>query len=77
MPEDKETVNRIYEFLLRQNYLIKGLTFSIYEDDIVLSLIIYDRHLNNDTAVELLQNLLERADYYDNVLVEELGAIWK
>jgi serine protease Do len=77
MPEDKETINRIYEFLLRQNYLIKGLTFSIYEDDIVLSLIIYDRHLNNDTAVELLQNLLERADYYDNVLVEELGAIWK
>lgn len=76
MPENGDT-DRIYEFLLRQNYRTKGLTFSIHQKDIVLSLIIYDRHLNTDTAKELLQNLLERADYYDNVLVEEYGAAWK
>jgi serine protease Do len=76
MPENGDT-DRIYEFLLRQNYSTKGLTFSIHQKDIVLSLIIYDRHLNTDTAKELLQNLLERADYYDNVLVEEYGAAWK
>ncbi len=75
-PENGNT-DKIYEFLLRQNYKVKGLTFSINQRDIVLSLIIYDRHLNTDTAQQLLQNLLEQADYYDNVLVEEYGAIWK
>ena len=77
LPEDSKTTEKIYQFLLQQNYLIKGLTFSISNNDIVLSLIIYDRHLNTDTAIELLQALLERADYYDNVLVEQYGAVWK
>lgn len=77
LPDDKVITEKIYEFLLRQNYEIKGLTFSIRENDIVLSLIIYDRHLNTNTAIELLQTLMERADYYDNVLVEEYGAVWK
>jgi len=77
LPKGAQEVDKIYEFLLRQNYITKGLTFSISQKDIVLSLIIYDRHLNTDTAKELLQNLLERADYYDNVLVEEYGATWK
>ncbi len=76
LPENKN-MDAIYEYLLRQNYLIKGLTLSINQKDIVLSLIIYDRHLNTDTAKELLQTLLEKADYYDNVLVEKYGAVWK
>jgi hypothetical protein len=29
-----------------------------------------------ETGSILLQNLFERADYYDNVLVEEFGAEW-
>lgn len=77
LPEDAKVTEKIYKFLLQQNYLIKGLTFSISGNDIVLSLIIYDRHLNTNTAIELLQTLLERADYYDNVLVEQYGAVWK
>jgi serine protease Do len=77
LPKERKAVENIYQFLLQQNYLIKGLTFSIQENDIVLSLIIYDRHLNTNTALELLQTLLERADYYDNILVEQYGAIWK
>lgn len=77
LPKNQAQIEVIYEFLLRQNYLIKGLTFSIYHQNIVLSLIIYDRHLNTDTAVELLQTLMEKADYYDNILVEKYGAIWR
>jgi len=78
LPKDNSKVTeQIYQFLLQQNYQIKGLTFSISDNDIVLSLIIYDRHLNTDTAIELLQTLLECADYYYNVLVEQYGAVWK
>lgn len=67
----------IYQYLLRQNYAIQGLNFSIREDDIVLSLIIYERDLNHDTGLKLFKHLFDMADYYDNILVEEYGARWK
>lgn len=73
----KENINPLYEYLLKQNYEIEGLTFSIKENDIVLSLLIYDRYLNMDTGMKLFKYLFEKADHYDNILVEEYGAIWK
>jgi len=73
----KENIKPLYEYLLRQNYEIEGLTFSIKGQDIILSLLIYDRYLNVDTGMKLFQHLFEKADYHDNVLVEKYGAIWK
>jgi len=66
----------LYQFLLEQNYLLKGLNFSVKGIDIVLSLLIFERDLNMETGSILFQNLFERADYYDNVLVEKYGAKW-
>lgn len=73
----KENIKALYEYLLRQNYETESLTFSIKGQDIMLSLLIYDRYLNVDTGLELFKHLFERADYYDNILVEEFGAFWK
>lgn len=73
----KENIKPLYEYLLRQNYEIEGLTFSIKENDIVLSLLIYDRYLNMDTGTKLFKFLFQKADDYDNILVEQYGAIWK
>lgn len=73
----KENIKPLYEYLLKQNYEIEGLTFSIRENDIVLSLLIYDRYLNMDTGTKLFEHLFQKADDYDNILVEEYGAIWK
>jgi serine protease Do len=70
-------IQPLYEYLLRQNYETEGLTFSIKGQDVVLSLLIYDRYLNAATGRQLFQYLFERADYYDNVLVEQYGATWK
>ncbi|MEM9921813.1 MAG: serine protease [Bacteroidota bacterium] len=67
----------LYEFLLKQNYRTQGLAFSVKGRDIVLSLLIYDRYLNAGTAAQLFKHLFERADYFDNILVEEYGARWK
>lgn len=71
-----QNIRPIYELLLRQNYQLKGLTFSIKDQDIVLSLLIFDRHLNLETGSRLFRHLFERADYFDNLLVEEYGALW-
>ena len=73
----KENIKPLYEFMLRQNHEVESLTFSIKGHDIILSLLIYDRYLNIDTGMKLFNHLFERADHYDNILVEEYGAIWK
>jgi serine protease Do len=73
----KENIKKIYEYLLRQNYDIEGLTFSIQGQDIILSLLIYDRYLNTETGSQLLEHLFHKADEYDNILVEQYGARWK
>jgi serine protease Do len=44
---------------------------------VVLSLLIFDRYLNLSTGIKLFRHLFERADYYDNVLVEKYGALWR
>jgi serine protease Do len=73
----KENIKPLYEYLLRENYKNEGITLSVHEQDIVLSLLIFDRYLNEDTGRLMLTTLFEKADYYDNILVEQFGAIWK
>jgi serine protease Do len=73
----KDNIKPIYEYLLRQNYELENLTLSVHDQDIILSLLIYDRHLSQETGSQMLQKIFEKADYYDNILVEEYGAKWK
>ncbi|MEM7103422.1 MAG: trypsin-like peptidase domain-containing protein [Bacteroidota bacterium] len=73
----KENIKDIYEYLLRQNNKLESLNFSIFNQNIVLSLIIYDRYLNLETGMNLFKYLFDKADHYDNILVEEFGALWK
>ena len=75
----KENIGPLYEYLLKQNYLVEGLTFSVNPKghDIILSLLIYDRYLNLDTGIQLFRHLFEKADHYDDILVNEFGAFWK
>jgi len=56
----KEHIGPLYEYLLKQNYLIEGLTFSV-----------------NPTGIQLFKHLFEKADHYDDILVDEFGAIRK
>jgi serine protease Do len=66
----------LYAFLLRENTALRQLSFSTYGRDIILSLLIYDRYLSVETALPRFAHLFAKADYYDNVLVEEYGAGW-
>lgn len=73
----QQDIKPIYEYLLKQNYQIEGLSLSIQGQDIILSLLIYDRYLNVSTGMKLLEHLFQMADHYDNILVEDFGARWK
>lgn len=73
----KKAIGPIYEYLLKENYTMNHLSFSVRGNEIILSLIIYDRYLNVETGKQLLHYLFERSDHYDNILVEQYGARWK
>lgn len=72
----RKNIAPIYEYLLRENYTLEGVVFSVNEQHIVLSLIIFDRHLNSNTTLRQIKVLFEKADEYDNILVERYGALW-
>lgn len=73
----KDNIQPLYQYLLTENYQNTAMSLSVREQDVVLSLLIFDRYLNEQTGMFLLNNLFEKADYYDNVLVEQYGATWK
>lgn len=73
----KKDIKPLYEYLLRENYSNEALTLSVREQDIVLSLLIFDRYLNVETGQALLSTLFEKADFYDDKLVADFGASWK
>lgn len=75
IPENN--IATLYHYLLRQNYQLQGMNFSTRDQDIILSLLIYDQYINSETMLKLFKSLLDTADMYDNILVEKYGAKWK
>ena len=72
-----QNIKAVYEYLLRENYRNEGVTLSVRGQDIILSLLIHDKYLKEEIAEKHLNTLFEKADYYDNVLVEQYGAKWR
>ncbi|HHM20990.1 MAG TPA: serine protease [Bacteroidetes bacterium] len=73
----QNNIKEVYEFLLRQNDQLEGLAFSVKGQEIVLSLIIFDRYLNLKSGMKMFRRLFQKADDYDNILVERFGCRWK
>jgi len=66
----------LYKYLLTENDRLEGLTFSVRDNQAILSLLIHDRQFNTQKGKKLFQMLLDKADYYDIILVEQFGAEW-
>lgn len=64
----------IYTYLLKENYKLEGLSFSVKDQDIVLSLLIYDQYLHKDTLKKLFEHLTDTADLYDDLLIRDFNA---
>ena len=73
----KANIKELYTFLLRQNYELESLVFSVKGQDVIISLLIYDQYLNLDTCTKLMQHLMEKADHYDDILIDQYGALKK
>jgi serine protease Do len=71
----KTNIGALYEFLLRENYNLEGVIFSINNQDIILSVLIFDQYLSYEAGLNEFKNLLKQADYYDGILIEKFGAL--
>jgi len=71
----KQNIAAIYEYLLKENYDLENVFFSVSNQDIVLTFMAYDQYLNYDTGLKEIESLLKKADYYDNYLIENYGAL--
>lgn len=67
-------LKELYKYLLKENYKPSGLTFSVRNGHIIISLLIYDQYLNVNTSRLLFEKLFDAADYYDNVLEDRFDA---
>lgn len=67
----RENIAQLYTFLLRENALMQGALFSLHEENIVLSSLIYDLDLSVESGAKMFQNLFTLADHYDTVLIEQ------
>lgn len=72
----QKEIIKIYEFILRENLNLDGLTFSAKGQDVILSLLIYDKYFNLDSGKVFFNHLFHKADHYDNILIEKFGAMW-
>lgn len=71
----KKNIEKIYGYLLQQNYQMDSLCFSVKENSILLSLIIHEEYINVETAKELFLHLFKQADHYDDILIDDFSAI--
>lgn len=67
----KENIMPVYEYLLRENYDNQGLVFSVNNQAILLSMLSYEDDISVESGNELLKNLIFKADYYDDILLEK------
>lgn len=66
---------KIYDFLLNENSKLSYLQFSINENSIYLSYLIVDSSLTQKEGKIAIKRLLEYANKYDDILINEYGAI--
>lgn len=71
----KSGLGPLYEFLLRKNYDLEGLVYSIEKRDIFLSLLIFEDDFLIETATKKFKNLFKLADEVDGILTDTYGCI--
>lgn len=70
-----KNIDRIYDYLLKENEKLSYLQFSINENSIYLSYLIVDSSLTLREGKIAIQRLIKHSDKYDDILINEYGAI--
>ncbi|MES2701084.1 MAG: trypsin-like peptidase domain-containing protein [Bacteroidota bacterium] len=69
----KQNIKPLYTYLLQENHKINRMLFSMQGENIVLSSLNYDLEITAESGIHMFESLIARADYYDDVLVNQYG----
>lgn len=67
----KQNIKELYNYLLKENFNVRGKFFSLHGENIVLSSLIYDLDMTLESGEAIFKRLFNRADHYHNVLMNE------
>ena len=70
-----QNIDKVYDYLLKENSQLSYLQFSINENSIYLSYLIVDSSLTKKEGKIALQRLLKYSNKYDNILINQFNAI--
>jgi serine protease Do len=70
----KTNIKPIYEYILRENYTMQGMSLGIDDNDILLTMLTFDRYFHKEIALQLFDKLFDNADKHDTILIEKYGA---
>jgi|688.fasta_scaffold24968_4 serine protease Do len=73
----KQNIGVVYEFMLRENAIMKSMLFSVMAQDIILSSSTYDMDMSAESGERMLRDLFAKADYYDTLLIEKYKCLPK
>ncbi|MBN8865437.1 MAG: trypsin-like peptidase domain-containing protein [Sphingobacteriales bacterium] len=71
MPANPANIKSLYQFLLQENFRVRGLVLSCMKQDIILSAVMYDMDMTKESGLAAFRNLFTQADYYDDYLKKE------
>jgi serine protease Do len=75
MPTDGTKIKPLYQFLLQENFTLKGLTLSCNGQNIVLGCILYDLDVTHENGKEQFEKLFKKADEYDDLLKRDFACL--
>ncbi len=70
-----KNIDKIYDYLLKENDKLSYLQFSINENSIYLSYLIVDSSLTFDEGKIAIERLIKYSNKYDDILINEYGAV--
>ena len=70
-----KNIDKIYDYLLKENDELSYLQFSINENSIYLSYLIVDSSLTFNEGKIAIERLIKYSNKYDDILINEYGAI--
>lgn len=70
----KENIKEMYEFMLKENYSLEWLTFSLNKQEVFLSFIIFDQDFNQETGEIIVDSMVKYAKEYDEILINRFKA---
>lgn len=71
----RQNIGVVYEYLLRENSRMKSTLFSVDGNEVVLSSLTFDMDISADSGERMLRELMQKADYYDNYLIEKMACM--